>query len=379
MCITQFYLSLPTIQNRMIKSFFIGIFLFATVHMSVAQVGGNSIYPFLNYSYSARISGLGGGLIAVHNDDPSMILYNPSTISDRFHTAFSANFVDHFSNVAYGSAIYSHTFKKLGSFALGMQYVGYGTFNQTDDVGNITGTFSAGDYVGTLGWGRKLDSAFSIGANLKFIYSGYEIYKSFGLAADVSGTYYNPEHLLSISLLFKNMGSQITTYTPGNFEPLPFDIQLAISKQLEHLPARFHISLHSLYKWKMGYVGADDPLLEVDALTGEPKYPSQFSQGVKNFFRHITFGVEIVPSKHFSLFTSFNYNRNREMLVPQKKSAAGFSYGFAFNIKSIQIGFSRSHYAIGAAPMYFNFSTNIEDLLHSTKTNKKLKRVNPKN
>lgn len=377
MNVSQFYLSLPTIQNMMSKRFVLGIFLCAVVNISVAQVGGNSIYPILNHSYSARINGLGGGLIAVHNDDPTMILYNPSSISDRFHTSFTADYVDYFSNVAYGSAIYSHSFKRLGSFALGFQYVGYGTFNQTDEVGNVSGTFTAGDYVATLGWGRKLDSSFSIGANLKYIYSGLETYTSQGIAADVSGTYYNPDRKVSISLLFKNMGSQLTTYTPGNFEPLPFDIQLAFSKQLEHLPARFHISLHSLYKWKMGYVGADDPLLEVDALTGEPKYPSVFSQGVKNFFRHINFGVEILPSPAFSIFASFNYNRNQEMLVPQRKSAAGFSYGFAFNIKAFQIGFSMSHYAVGAAPMCFNFSTNFEELFHSTKTKQKLKRVNP--
>lgn len=379
MYIAHFSLSLPTIQNRMKRIFFLGVFLFALVKISVAQMGGNSIYPILNYNYSARMSGLGGGLITAHNDDPTMILYNPSTISDRFHKSFSADFIDYFSNVAYGSVMYSHTFKKMGSFALGLRYVGYGTFNQTDEVGNLSGTFTAGDYLATLGWGRRLDSSFSIGANLKLIYSGYEVYNSFGIATDLSGTYYNSERKISISLLFKNMGSQLTTYTPGSFEPLPFDIQLAFSKQLEHLPARFHISLHSLYKWKMGYVGADDPLLEVDALTGEPKYPSVFSQGIKNFFRHFNFGVEILPSPAFSLFASFNYNRNQEMIVPQIKSAAGFSYGFSFNIRSIQIGFSRSHYAIGAAPMCFNFSTNIEELFHPTKTKQKLKRVKPQN
>ena len=379
MYIAQFSLALPTIQKMMSKRFVFGIFLFAVVKISVAQVGGSGIYPILNYNYSARMSGLGGALISAHNDDPTMILYNPSTISDRFHTSFSADIVDYFSNVAYGSVMYSHTFKKLGSFALGLKYVGYGTFNQTDEVGNISGVFNAGDYLATLGWGRRLDSSFSIGANLKLIYSGYETYQSFGIATDLSGTYYNPDKKLSISLLFKNMGSQLITYTPGNFESLPFDIQLAFSKQLEHLPARFHISLHSLYKWKMGYVGPDDPLLEVDALTGEPKYPSAFSQGIKNFFRHFNFGVEILPSPSFSLFASFNYNRNQEMIIPQNKSAAGFSYGFSFNIKSIQIGFSRSHYAVGAAPMCFNFSTNFEDLFHSNKTKQKLKRVNPKN
>lgn len=379
MNVSHFSLSLPTIPETMVKKFVIGFFLLCSMAFSYAQVGKNTVYNFLNYSYSARNSGLGGGLISSYSDDPTLIMQNPSVISDRFHTSFGVNFVDYFSNVNYGSAFYSHTFKKLGSFAFEMRYIGYGTFTQTDEAGNVIGTFTAGDYAGTIGWGRKLSDRLSIGANLKLIYSGYETYTSFGLATDVAGTYYNPDKKFSMSLLFKNMGSQISTYTPGNFENLPFDIQFALSKQLEHVPVRLHLSLHSLYKWDMTYEGNDDPLLEVDAITGEYKYPSVFSQQVNNFFRHFTFGFEILPSDNFSLFASFNYNRNREMYIPQNKSAAGFSYGFAFNIKTFRFSFARSHYAVGAAPITLNLASNINDLYHLKKPNKKIKKITPQN
>jgi hypothetical protein len=379
MNVSPFSLSLPTIPEAMVKKFVIGFFLVCSVVFSYAQVGKNTVYNFLNYSYSARNSGLGGGLISSYSDDPTLIMQNPSVIYDRFHTSFGVNFVDYFSNVNYGSAFYSHTFKKLGSFAFEMRYIGYGTFTQTDESGNEMGTFTAGDYAGTIGWGRKLSDRLSIGANLKLIYSGYESYSSFGLATDVAGTYYNPDKKFSMSLLFKNMGSQISTYTPGNFENLPFDIQFALSKQLEHVPVRLHLSIHSLYKWDMTYEGNDNPLLEVDAITGEYKYPSAFSQQVNNFFRHFTFGLEILPSDNFSLFASFNYNRNREMYIPQNKSAAGFSYGFAFNIKTFRFSFARSHYAVGAAPITLNLASNINDLYHLKKPNKKIKKITPQN
>ncbi|HNX21759.1 MAG TPA: type IX secretion system protein PorQ [Bacteroidales bacterium] len=379
MNVSPFSLSLPTIPEAMVKKFVIGFFLVCSVVFSYAQVGKNTVYNFLNYSYSARNSGLGGGLISSYSDDPTLIMQNPSVISDRFHTSFGVNFVDYFSNVNYGSAFYSHTFKKLGSFAFEMRYIGYGTFTQTDESGNEMGAFTAGDYAGTIGWGRKLSDRISIGANLKLIYSGYESYSSFGLATDVAGTYYNPDKKFSMSLLFKNMGSQISTYTPGNFENLPFDIQFALSKQLEHVPVRLHLSIHSLYKWDMTYEGNDNPLLEVDAITGEYKYPSAFSQQVNNFFRHFTFGLEILPSDNFSLFASFNYNRNREMYIPQNKSAAGFSYGFAFNIKTFRFSFARSHYAVGAAPITLNLASNINDLYHLKKPNKKIKKITPQN
>jgi hypothetical protein len=65
------------------------------------------------------------------------------------------------------------------------------------------------------------------------------------------------------------------------------------------------------------------------------------------------------------------------MYIPQKKTIAGLGYGFSIDIKSIQFGFSRSHYAVGATPNYFNFSVNINDLsqLSKAKKQKKLERV----
>jgi hypothetical protein len=266
----------------------------------------------------------------------------------------------------------------VGSFAAEMRYVGYGTFVRTDEVGYEQGTFTCNDVGFTLGWGRALDSCFSIGANLKLMYSGYETYSSFGMAVDVAGSYYNEKKNITLAVLAKNIGGELKPFVDGKRNWAPFDIQFAFSQRLKFIPLRYHISLHSLYKWEMGYVGTNDPLLEIDAMSGEPKYPSKFSRGVNNFFRHINFGLEIIPVKYLSLFVSYNHHQNREMRIPQKKSMAGFAYGFLIEIKSIQFGFSRSHYAAGATPNYFTFSLNINDLalLSKTKKQKKLERVN---
>lgn len=343
-----------------------------------AQTGGRYIYNFLNFNTSSRQAALGGTLLAVRDDDPSMILYNPSMINATHHTSLQVNAVDYFSNAAYGTAMYSHTFKKAGSFAFGMQFVNYGKFNETDEYGNDCGYFRAGDYAATVAWGRQLDSCFSIGADLKMIYSAYEAYQSFGLAVDVAGSYVNTKKRLALSLLVKNIGSPLVNYVPGQFEKIPFDIQLAFSQKFNFLPVRYHISLHHLYRWNMAYVGPKDPLLEYDALTNSPVYPTKAAQFFDNFFRHITFGLEIIPAKCLSLYLSYNHNRHQEMYIPQKRTLAGFSYGFTVNIHSIRIGFSRAHYATGATPNFFDFSVNIGELskLSQEKKAKKLTRTN---
>jgi hypothetical protein len=343
-----------------------------------AQIGGKYAYNYLEFIRPARQAGLGGGLIALHDNDPSLIMYNPSTIAPKFHTALALNAAEYFTHAGYASALYSHTFNKVGSFAMEMRYVGYGTFDGADEAGYEQGTFSCNDVGLTLGGGRQLDSCFSIGANLKLMYSGYESYSSFGMAVDVAGSYYNEKKNIMLSLLVRNIGGELKTFTEKKQRWAPFDIQIAFSQRLKFVPLRYHISLHSLYKWKMGYVGPDDPLLEVDAMTGEKKYPKKFNQGINNFFRHINFGLEIIPVKYLSLFVSYNHNQNREMRISQKKSMAGFAYGFQIDIKSIQFGFSRSHYAVGATPNYFTFSLNINDMsqLSKEKKQKKLTRVN---
>jgi hypothetical protein len=346
--------------------------------IAFAQVGGLYPYKFMEYMLPARQAGLGGGLIAVRDNDPSLIMHNPSTIVPKFSTSLMVNAADYFTHAGYGSAMYSHTFNKVGSFAAEVRYVGYGQLPYTDEIGNEYGTFSCNDVGLTLGWGRQLDSCFSIGANLKMMYSGLESYSSFGMAVDVAGSYYNEKNKIALALLVKNIGGELKPYVAEKHNLTPFDIQIAFSQRLKFIPVRYHISLHSLYKWKMAYVGPDDPLLEVDAMSGKPKYPSKFKQGVNNFFQHINFGLEIIPVKYLSLFVSYNYNQNREMRITQRKSMAGFAYGFQIDIKSIQFGFARSHYAIGANPMFFTFALNIGELskISQEKEKKKLTRVN---
>jgi len=348
------------------------------MNLCFAQQSENHAYNFMNYKFSARLAGLGGSLVAVRDNDPSLIMYNPSTIAPRFHTSLVIGAADYFAHTGYGSATYSHTFNKIGSFALEMRYAGYGNFVRTDDLGYEQGTFSCNDVGLTLGWGRALDSCFSIGANLKLMYSGYEIYSSFGLAVDVAASYYNEKKNIALALLVKNIGGELKPFVSGKHNWAPFDIQFAFSQRLKFIPVRYHISLHSLYKWEMGYTGSNDPLLEIDAMSGAPKQSSKFKQGVDNFFRHFNFGLEIIPIKYLSLFASFNYDQNRAMYIPQKRTMAGFAYGFLIDIQNIQFGFSRSHYAVGATPNYFNFSLNINDIsqLSKAKKQKKLERMN---
>lgn len=344
-----------------------------------AQIGGKYVYNFLNISYSSRLMGLGGNLISVHDNDPTLLFTNPSYISERQHNNLALNFTDYFTTTNAMSAVYSYTFPKAGSFAVGVYGLTYGTFRGADASGIETGKFNAGDYALIVGWGRQLSPNFSIGANLKTIFSHYEAYFSTGIAVDVAGSYYNEDKKLSLTLLAKNIGTQVKAYAPGNRETLPFDLQFALSQRLKHVPIRYHISLHSLYRWNMSYYGLDNPFIETDAITGEPQYPSKVAQFADNFFRHFVFGIEIEPSKYFSIQFAYNHNIHQEMKVVSRKTMAGFSYGLQLNIKGIHVGFSRLHYAVGATPNCFDLAFDFGQLSQNSKERKtrKLEKINP--
>ena len=93
------------------------------------------------------------------------------------------------------------------------------------------GTFSASELALNIGWGRRLDSAFSIGANIKGIYSSFDSYSASGLAVDVAGTWHLPAYNYMVSIIARNVGIQLSGYTEGVTEKLPFELQLAMSKR----------------------------------------------------------------------------------------------------------------------------------------------------
>lgn len=338
------------------NAFFIAIGLIFSIQSS-AQTGGKSAYKFLNLTSSARVAALGGNFLTIHDNDLSLALANPSLISPQMKNSLSLNFVDGFDGINYGFASYGFNLSKLGSFAGTMQYCSYGKFDNTTESGETIGQFNAGEYAFNLGWGRMLDSVFSIGANFKMIYSGLETYNSFGLAVDVAGSYV-PNETFCASILFRNIGTQLTAYTSEGVEPLPFEIQAGISKKLAHVPFRYSILLQHLEKWDLGYT---DPNAPVDPFTGEPVQETGISVFADNAMRHIVLGGEFIPAKFLSFRLAYNYLRRQEMTVASRPGMVGFSWGFGLNVSKFNFSYSRAAYHLAGSPNYISVSTNLGD------------------
>lgn len=332
------------------------IFLIVSTQ-SFAQTGGVVAYEFLNRTYSSRVAALGGNFLTINDHDLSLALANPSLITSQMNNNLSLNFVDNFSGMHNGFASYGFNMKKLGNFVGTMQYSNSGKSDNTSENGELLGQFNAGEYALNLGWGRMLDSVFSIGANLKLIYSGLETYNSLGLAVDVAGSYI-PNETFCASILLRNIGRQVTYYSSAGPESLPFEIQAGISKKLEHVPFRYSLLLQHLEKWDLRY---SDPNEAIDPLTGESAKVSGIDAFADNAMRHLIIGGEFIPAKFLSIRLGYNYLRRQQMKVSSHPGMVGFSWGLGLKISKFNFSYSRAAYHVVGSPNFISISTNLGD------------------
>ena len=78
--------------------------------------------------------------------------------------------------------------------------------------------------------------------------SQYETYNSFAVSSNIATTYYDASKRFTSTLLLKNIGRQISSYTSKK-EKIPFEMQVAVSRELAHLPFRYHLTYSHLNKF----------------------------------------------------------------------------------------------------------------------------------
>ena len=325
-----------------------------------AQNGGDNTYEFLNVPVSARVGALGGSAIAIKDGDPNLALNNPSLLSPEMHSTVSLTYLNYFADINYGFVSYTSDFKKLGTFSAGMKYITYGKFQETDAGGNELGEFSAGEYALVLGWGKSIDTSLSVGANIKPIYSSFYNYYSFGLAADASMTYVFHKRQITMAMVARNMGSQVTTYVEdGEREPLPFEVQFGISKRLKYVPLRLSLSLNNLENRNLAYNDSTYLTNSNANLSDEEKDERNRSGLFKEALRHVTLGAEIIPSKTFILRFGFNFKRRSELAIEEKPGLVGFSWGLGVRVKRFHISYGSAKYHLAGSSNHITISTNL--------------------
>lgn len=323
-------------------------------------VGGQSSFEFLNMSNSPHVSALGGISVANPENDISLVPQNPALMRPGLHNELGLSYNSFYGDIKIINLQYGYYVPKIStSFFGAVQYLNYGSFENTDNLGNIYGDFHAVDYAVTVGASRSYLQHWRYGASIKMAHSS--LYDATATAAlmDVGVNYYDTASLIDFGIVAKNMGGTLKKYIPTNpAEPLPFDLQLGISKRFKHMPLRVFATIHHLYEWDVQYNNpADNTGTGLLGTTDSSATKSTFGE---KLFRHFIFGAELSLGKRLVITASYNDLRRREMVIKTKTGSAGFAFGVSLNLNSIQVHYGRSYYHIAGAynEIGLNFALN---------------------
>ncbi len=341
------------------KSFLATVSLFC---FSVLGFCGSNeaIYKFMNLPNSAEVAALGGTNISLQNKDINLVYQNPALLSGSVNKHIGINYTNYISNIGYGSAVYAQDIDSVSHWAVSMNYLSYGSFDGYTEEEIPTGSFSAGDFLLSATYSRRLAKNIMAGFSLKPIYSYIEDYNSFGLAVDVGGNYYDPEHDFSVGLVVKNIGIQFDKYYSGDGsqhrETLPWDIQVGLTKRLAHAPLRFSLTYVNLNRWDLSYY-KETP--QKDNLLLPPEDNNKIGWG-DMLFRHLIIGAEFIPTNNFNIAVAYNHRRGREFMLEDTRSINGFSFGVGLKVYKFYLGAAYAQYAASGNTINLSLSTSLD-------------------
>ncbi len=321
-------------------------FFFISIQIVSAQ-NGEEAFTFLRYPTSSRINALGGNNISLVERDPSLIFHNPALLGGEMDGMINLNYMNFFSDINTGSALFTKAHKEKGAWGIGASFISYGKFKQTTSENIIEGEFSVKDISLNAFYSYDLSEKWRGGLSLKFLYSSLESYTSLGLAVDAGLSYYDSEKEFSAGIAFKHIGAQLKAYEDKR-QKLPWDIQLGISKRLAHAPFRLSVTAMYLNKWDFDIIDDTDNEYEGDNF-------------FKKFVKHLVFGLDYIPSENFWVGIGFNPKTNLDMKLQGANGLAGFSAGAGVKIKMFDVGASVAKYHPSALSLMVSVSTTISD------------------
>jgi hypothetical protein len=360
-CPTPLFSSMMT--HRLRTSLAAASLLLLSFSSSAQVTGGQHIFEFLRLPQSPHLSALGSINVGNPSQEIAFGLQNPALMRPALHNELGLSYNSYYAGISIANLAYGYYLPRLAntSVILGVQYINYGSFEQNDFIGITQGSVQARDFAVSLGASHAYGERWRYGAALKVAYSGFASNVASGLMADVGISYTDTASLVSFGATAKNIGFLMTKFNGSGDEPLPFDLQMTISKRFAHLPLRVMATLHHLYEWDVRYNNPAD--LESSSLIGAPDSSALTRPYFADkLFRHFIFAAELVPGNRLTLTVSYNHLHRGELALKDKTGLAGFAFGVGINLNKFQVHYARSYYHIAGAYNEFGLSMRLGKL-----------------
>lgn len=292
-----------------------------------AQNESQTEYNFLRLPVSAHAAALGGDNITVIENDEALIFHNPALLTSVNDKTINLNYMNYMSGANMASASFNRIVKERASWAVSAQYVNYGKMKEVDENNVQTGEFSAKDLSFAGYFSYMLTNRLTGGISARLITSYLGSYNSIGFGVDLGLNYYDSDHEWSLALVLKNLGGQLKAYH-DNFERMPFDIQMGVTKRFTGTPFRLHATLvdlnHLDYK----------------------------------FLNHVVVGADVLLTESIWIGGGYNFRRADEMKITTTNGSsshgAGLSFGAGLNLERFKLNLAYGKYHVSSSSLVLN-------------------------
>ncbi len=211
-----------------------------------ANNGLTSGFEFLRTDFSPRTTAMSTAHLGLRGDLNTMFI-NPAGMAYLKNQQYGFNYTNYLLDISGGFAGYARPVEKLGLLTVGLIYMDYGSFDETNEYAEITGeTFSANELALGVGVANRLDKHFVYGVNLKYAFSKISQYNASAVAIDFGLSYSAPfMEDLYFSFVLRNLGYNFEYYN-NTEETLPLSLSMGFNKKLAHLPLDIGASVKDL-------------------------------------------------------------------------------------------------------------------------------------
>lgn len=309
---------------------FVTILMLTVLTLSAQE--SQTVYNFLRLPVSAHVAALGGDNITIADDDASLLLHNPALASNVSDRSLSLNMMTYMEGAVTASANFVRAAGERATWGVSAQLMNYGTMKEVNHYGEQTGDFSAKDIAISGTFAYTLSQHISGGITAKVVTSYIGQYNSLGAAVDLGLNYYDADQQWSVSAVARNLGGQLTAYE-DDFERMPLDLQVGVTKRLVGSPLRLSATLVRLNDW-------------------------EYSLG-----HHLVVGADILLSDQFYLAAGYNTLRAKEMKLSDDEGSsahgAGLSLGAGMQLQRLKIHVAYAKYHITTGSLLINFSYSL--------------------
>ncbi|MBD0332079.1 MAG: type IX secretion system protein PorQ [Chitinophagaceae bacterium] len=335
------------------------LILLITSVLALAQtdaqtLGGSAAYTFLSLPSTPLLSASGGVNTSYYSNDIGLALNNPALIKPELHTDVSLSFNNYFAGIkAFNLSGGYYKEKVQTTFGANIFFIDYGKVQQTDASGNISGDFHPVDYAIQISASRMYLEKWYYGLSAKFINSKYQQYSSNALAFDVGVLYIDSVNNLTASVLAKNIGVQLKSYTQQK-EDLPFDLEAGVTKKLEKAPFAFSLTAHHLHHFNIIY--NDTTFNDENNFTFHNSF-------LNKLFSHLVFAAHIYAGSNLEATIGYNVLRRQELNIGSGGNGLnGFSTGMLAKFKKLQFQYARSYFQRNVAYNQFAVAITLNQL-----------------